>query len=163
MTPEQIAESALWAQWVGALAALGGVVVAVIFGILTFTNTRRSKDTQQRATLVAADKSTTGRKGLLAESAPVQWVVHHKGGEAWFLVNEGTAPAHSTSIEGLTDLDKRRLTHVVTIPETVPVAMPLPFTLVSRFSLSGPANIVVTYIDGPGGKLRQTVLLVPAE
>jgi hypothetical protein len=164
MTPEEIAESALAAQWVGAGAAAGSVVVAVIFGIVTLRTSNRAKDAQQRAAGTAAGApSSTSLASLVADVDPVVWVVRRARGEEWVLVNEGTESAYNVSIDGLTDLDKKRLTKVAPIPEVVEPGLTLSFTLVSRLTLSGPANVVVTYFDGPGGVLRTQVLLVPAE
>ncbi|UWF76883.1 MULTISPECIES: hypothetical protein [Microbacterium] len=84
----------------------------------------------------------------------------HRRGETWLLVNEGTVPALDVHVEGLTELDRRRLS-AAPRPLLAP-GEAVEFTLVSRLTLSGPANVVVTYrLDGDGAE-RRRVLQVPS-
>jgi hypothetical protein len=165
MSANEIALSALWAQWVGSIAALLGVGAAIIFGIVTLKTSNRSKDTQQRATLTAAvDPMDEDIRVAVAQMAKVHWAVRPKGGEYWLLVNEGSEQAWDVSIAGLTDIDQKRLISVAKIPNPVRPAGMISFELVSRLTLSGPANVVVSYSlmpDGSGREFRR-VLLVPA-
>jgi hypothetical protein len=165
MSANEIAVSVLWAQWVGSIAALLGVGAAVIFGIVTLKTSNRSKDTQQRATLTAAaNPMDEDIRAAVAQMTQVHWAVMPKGGERWLLVNEGSEQAWDVSIAGLTDIDQKRLISVANIPNPVGSAGAISFELVSRLTLSGPANVVVSYSlmpDGLGRDYRR-VLLVPA-
>jgi len=155
----------LAAQWVGSGAAVAAVLVAVLFGYLTLATSRRSKDAQERATLTAAtDDPNAPRTLLAAEDNPdrVRLVVRRQSGEKWLLVNEGPDVAYSVEIDGLTTLDKRRLTAIAGDPHSLGPTQGKEFVLVSRLTLSGPANIVVTFRVEPGGAVLRRVLLVPA-
>jgi len=155
----------LWAQWVGSVSAALAVLVAALFGYLTYANNRRSRDNQERASLAAASVEEAGaRAGLLPASGAkdVNFRIRHDAGETWLLMNEGPGTARDVRIEGLTKLDRQRLT--VTSSETTALepGEALEFVLVSRFTLSGPANVVVhCLLDPEGDDLRQ-VLQVPA-
>jgi hypothetical protein len=155
----------LAAQWVGSGAAVAAVLVAMVFGYLTLASSRRSKDAQERATLIAAtDARNTPRTLLAAEDDPerARLMVRHQSGEKWLLVNEGPDVAYSVEIDGLTALDKQRLTAIAGDPHSLGPAQTKEFVLVSRLSLSGPANIVVTFRVEAGGSVLRRVLLVPA-
>ncbi|MCR2785539.1 MULTISPECIES: hypothetical protein [unclassified Microbacterium] len=155
----------LGAQWVGALAALGSVVVAVVFGVITLGNNRRSKDTQERATLIAAFESPQQSQGVLPDRRSgdrVDFTVRSAGGERWLLLNEGPGTAFSVRIDGLTALDNDRLQPVTAGQGTIAPGDAREFGLVSRYTRSGPANIRVTYRLDPEGQELQRVLVVPA-
>lgn len=154
----------LAAQWVGSGAAVAAVLVAVLFGYLTLASSRRSKDAQQRATLVAALDDPNRPQSLLAErdSGRAEFSISRKGGETWLLVNQGPDIAYMVEIDGLTDLDKRRLAEVASEPGSLASGQAKEFVLVSRYTLSGPANVVISYRLEPGGSLLRRVLQVPA-
>lgn len=160
MTPFQ--EAALWPQWVSAVASLLAVAVAIVFGWLTLANNRRSKDAQDRATLAAVSSPShaDAARGIL-EAQRVGWEVESGGGEQWVLKNTGRATAHDVTIQGFTSLDQQRLTRD-TQPVTLGPTMSLRFTLVSRYTLTGPANLTVTFSQEEGGPQRQSVVRVPA-
>lgn len=154
----------LAAQWVGSGAAVAAVLVAVLFGYLTLASSRRSKDAQQRATLVAALDDPNRPQSVLAEhdAGRADFTIRQKAGETWLLVNEGPDIAYLVGIEGLTDLDKHRLQEIAQDPTSLGAGEAKEFVLVSRFTLSGPANVVVSYRLEPGGSELRRVLQVPA-
>lgn len=162
MTATDLELSALWAQWIGSIAAVGAVVVAVIFGYLTLANNRRSKDAQERAALIAATSPQGFRTSVLAEAPSVQWLVKANGDQQWLLINVGSRTAHDVEIKGLTELDERRLTMREPRLRTLTEGEAVEFGLVSRFTLAGPANLIVTYTEVPQGHSLQKVVLVPA-
>ena len=142
------------------------VLVAALFGYLTYANNKRSRDNQERASLAAAMSDGGGpRVGLLPtsrETSGVNFLVRHGGGESWLLMNNGSETARDLRIEGLTTLDKQRLTVDLPEPSVLEAGQACEFMLVSRLTLSGPANVVVHYrLDPDGPELRQ-VLQVPA-
>lgn len=96
------------------------------------------------------------------ESSRADFSVMHKAGETWLLVNNGPDVAYMVEIEGLTDLDKRRLLEVSLDPASLGEGQAKEFVLVSRLTLSGPANVVVSYRLEPGGSQLRRVLQVPA-
>ena len=163
MNATDLEVSALWAQWVGAGAAVGAVLVAVVFGYLTLANTRRSKDTQERATITAsAEPLSADFADAVVEVTRVHWRVEQAGGERWLLINEGSNTAHDVELSGLTALDQQRLTVDDPTPQTVGPTGVVGFVLVSRFTLSGPANVVVFFALESGGPKVQRVVRVPA-
>lgn len=142
------------------------VLVAALFGYLTYANNKRSRDNQERASLAAAMSDVGGpRVGLLPTSrgtGGVNFLVRHGGGESWLLMNDGPEAARDLRIDGLTALDKQRLTVDLPEPSVLEAGQACEFMLVSRLTLSGPANVVVHYrLDPDGPELRQ-VLQVPA-
>jgi hypothetical protein len=142
------------------------VLVAALFGYLTYANNKRSRDNQERASLAAAMNDVGGpRVGLLPtsrEPGGVNFLVRHRAGESWLLMNDGPETARDLRIEGLTTLDKQRLTVDLPEPSVLEAGQACEFMLVSRLTLSGPANVVVHYrLDPDGAELRQ-VLQVPA-
>lgn len=163
MTPYESAS--LWTQWIGSISAALAVVVAIVFGYLTLASNQRSKDAQQRATLAAAlAGSPHSSQTLLAGARPgtTRLSVRHKAGEAWLLVNDGPDTVYLVDIQGLTELDKKRLHETPRDPPTLAPGEAAEFSLVSRYTLSGPANVVVTYRLQPEGPPLQSVLQVPA-
>jgi len=98
---------------------VAAVLVAVLFGYFTLASNRRSKDAQQRATIVA---------GL--------------------------------DVAGMTDLDKKRLIEVAAEPASLWPGDAREFVLVSRLTLSGPANLVVRYRLQTGGSVLSSVSLI---
>jgi len=66
-------------------------------------------------------------------------------------------------VDGLTDLDKRRLIEVAADPASLGEGQAKEFVLVSRLTLSGPTNVVVLYQLEPGGSQLRRVLQMPAE
>ena len=156
--------SSLAAQWVGSSAAVAAVLVAVLFGYLTLASNRRSKDAQQRATLVAALDDPNRPQSILAQNEQVRadLSIRHKAGETWLLVNEGPDVVFVIDIEGMTDLDRRRLIEVASEPASLAAGDVREFVLVSRLTLSGPANVVVKYRLRPGGSVLSRVLQVPS-
>ncbi|MFS0866744.1 hypothetical protein AB3M83_05350 [Microbacterium sp. 179-B 1A2 NHS] len=155
--------ASLWAQWVGSGAAVAAVLVAIVFGYLTLLNNRRAKDAQQRASLAAASHRA-GPHALpgIRDAAGANFSVRHHAGDTWLLTNDGPGIAYAVEIRGFTDLDERRLRDVPTAPFTVRAGEASGFTLVSRYTLAGPANIVVTYRLDPDGAPTTIVLPVPA-
>lgn len=158
-------QSSLIAQWVGSGSAVAAVLVAVVFGYLTLANTRRSKDTQQRSTMVAAFEAPDSPESILGSNveAHTSFSIRQGRGESWLLINEGPDIAYSIQVDGLTDLDKRRLREVARDPGSLGVGDAKEFVLVSRLTLSGPANVVVSYSLEPGGPQLRRVLQVPAQ
>lgn len=156
--------SALWAQWVGAGAAVGAVLVAVVFGYLTLANTRRSKDAQERATITAAtDSAEPEFNARISDGQRLGWLVRRTNGESFALMNNSTLPVYDVRIEGLTDMDKQRLTIATPQPLTLEAGDAVEFVLLSRLTLSGPANLVLTYSIDPSGSQRvRRVVLVSA-
>lgn len=159
----------LWslaAQWVSAGAAVLAVLVAAVFGWLTLANNRRSRDTQERATLIAATEERTSPPSLVAgregPNDATLLTIRHQSGEHWLLVNKGSVACILDDVTGLTVQDTKRL--AIKTAEFSPLnpGEALEFILVSRLALSGPANIVATYRAQPGGSLVRQVLLVPA-
>ena len=100
---------------------------------------------------------------MAQQQEKVRFSVRSVGGESWQLVNDGTDSAFDVEVAGLTKLDVRRLTSVDPTPADVGAGDALSFTLVSRLTLSGPANVVVNYALSPGGPKARKVLLVPAD
>lgn len=144
----------LGAQWAVALAALGYGAVAVVLAVITLATSRRSKDTQQRATLTAASDHPNQSQSPLAENGDAgraSFTVRHKAGERWLLVNDGPNTAYGVQIEGLTELDNMRLQEVSSEPHSPRQGDAREFVLVSRLTLSGPANIRVSFRLEPGG------------
>lgn len=127
------ATSGLWAGWIGAIAAVVALGVAIYFGVRQF---RRPK---------------------------VGWSIRPNGGERWHLVNDGPGTVHDVRIVGLSDIDRTRLTEVTPPPNPLPQAGVVSFVLVSRLSISGPASIVVTYRLRAKGPDISEVVAVPAE
>ena len=171
MDANDIAQSALAAQWVSAWAAVAGVAVAGLFGFLTLFNFRLGKqnqrlgrDNQERSTWTAANESATSEfSDWMSQPSHTGWLITHTTGESYAVVNNSTTTAFGVRIEGLTDLDKRRLSVDAPQPRTLEPGEALEFVLVSRLSLSGPANLVVTFsIDAEGVHTVRKVLLVPA-
>lgn len=164
MTPYEA--GSLWAQWVGSSAGVAAVVVAGFFGFLTYANDRRSRDTQQRATLAAASlEDPAQRQSVLGQPENMGRValsVRHKEVETWLLVNNGPDVAYAIEIDGLTDLDKTRLLEVSAERASLAPTETKEFVLVSRLTLSGPANVVVSFRLEPGGPLLRRVVQVPA-
>jgi len=166
MTPEQIALSSLQAQWWGVAAAFLTVIVAAVFGYLTLLNNQRAQDAQNRATRTAVT-GTPRRPGRLRQaglrSAPteVAWAVQ-TAGDQWILVNEGAATAHDVRLTGYTDLDQRRLSVADGAPRTLAPGEALAFSILSRFTVRGPANVVVTFAFEPGAEPARQTLLVPS-
>jgi len=155
----------LGAQWVSAGAAVFAVFVAAVFGWLTLVNNRRSKDTQERATLIAATDKQDAPQSLRAsrdETNGARLTVRHNLGERWQIVNEGPATCIIDDVAGLTTLDKKRLEVVAAEPDSLSPGETKEFILLSRLTLTGPANIVVSFRLEPGGSLLRQVLLVPA-
>ena len=105
--------ASLWAQWVGSISAALAVLVAAVFGYLTYANNRRSRDNQERATLAAAmEGAGPARAGLLPSSGSEDgpgFRIRGAGGDRWLLVNEGPETAWGVRVDGLTALDKQRL------------------------------------------------------
>jgi hypothetical protein len=157
--------ASLWAQWVGSGSAAAAVVVAALFGYLTLASNSRSKDAQQRATMVAALDDPNRPQSVLAEreSGTADFRIERRSGETWLLINHGPDAAYMVDIEGLTDLDKRRLQEVALDPASLSPGQAKEFVLVSRYTLSGPANVVVSYRLEPGGSQLRRVLQVPAQ
>jgi ABC-type enterochelin transport system substrate-binding protein len=141
------------------------VFVAAVFGWLTLVNNRRSKDTQERATLIAATDKQDAPQSLRAsrdETNGARLTVRHNLGERWQIVNEGPATCIIDDVAGLTTLDKKRLEVVAAEPDSLSPGETKEFILLSRLTLTGPANIVVSFRLEPGGSLLRQVLLVPA-
>lgn len=163
MTPYEAAS--LWAQWVGSISAALAVFVAGLFGYLTYANNKRSRDNQERATLAAAmSGGGESRAGILptGSSRGAEFAIRGLGAEQWLLVNEGPESASGVRLEGLTTLDQQRLRGSAEGPVDLGPGQAHEFVLRSRFTLSGPANVVVTYrLQGGGSELRR-VLQVPA-
>ena len=163
VTPYEAAS--LWAQWVGSISAALAVFVAALFGYLTYANNKRSRDNQERATLAAAmDGRSESRAGVLPTSSArgADFVLRGSGAEKWLLVNEGPESALGVRLEGLTTLDRQRLQGAAEGPFDLGPGQAHEFVLVSRFTLSGPANIVVFYRLQDGGSELRRVLQVPA-
>lgn len=85
----------LAAQWAGSSVAVAAVLVAVLFCYLTLASSRRSKDVQQRATIVAALDDPYQPQSILGEgdAGHADSTIRHKAGKAWLLVNEGPGVA----------------------------------------------------------------------
>ena len=177
MDAKELAQSALDAQWLSAWATVAGAVVAGLLAVATFFNSVRgwrnkklgeqnlilSEDNQERATLTAAaDPISEDVATLVGNMNRIRWTVRHGTGESWLLLNEGTDTAYDVHIEGLTALDKQRLTTDPVEPSTIGSAEAVVFVFVSRFTLSGPGNVVVSYASEPGGAELRKVVLVPA-
>ena len=164
VTPYEAAS--LWAQWVGSISAALAVFVAALFGSLTYANNRRSRDNQERATLVAAMDGDAGepRSGILPLERVgdgAEFVVRSDGAQRWLLVNSGSRTARDVQVSGLTALDRERLSGTSDPGDLAP-GQSRGFGLVSRFASSGPANIVVRYRLEAGGPELRRVLQVPA-
>ncbi|UXW85106.1 hypothetical protein NFX31_12890 [Microbacterium azadirachtae] len=134
MTPSPadlaVATSSLWAGWIGAIAAVIGIGVAIYFGVR-----RRGK---------------------------VNWSTRPNGGERWDLVNDGPGTVYDVRVAGLGEIDQRRLTVTPPPRATLAQAGAVTFDLVSRLSISGPANVVVTYRRRARGPELQEVVPVDA-
>jgi hypothetical protein len=155
--------ASLTTQWITAIATVIAVFVAALFGWLTWLNTRRSKDAQDRATYAAVDTSgplPADFAQAVAEVGLVNWEVLHSSGENWFLRNSGNSTAHDVTIEGLTAIDKKRL-KAASLGTLGPTMMG-EFQMVSRLSISGPGNAVVTFRLDPDGTPSQRTVRVPA-
>jgi len=164
VTPYEAAS--LWAQWVGSISAALAVFVAALFGYLTYANNKRSRDNQERATLAAAmgEDAAARRSGILPlerVGGGPEFVVRRDRAEHWLLVNEGSETALDVQLTGLTTLDRQRLSGAVGPNDLAPGQF-REFGLVSRFTSSGPANVVVRYRLEAGGAELSRVLQVPA-
>jgi len=164
VTPYEAAS--LWAQWVGSISAALAVFVAALFGYLTYANNKRSRDNQERATLAAAmgEDAATRRSGILpleGAGGGAEFVIRRDRPEHWLLVNEGSQTARDVRLEGLTALDRQRLSGTSDPSDLAPGQF-REFGLVSRFTSSGPANVVVRYRLEAGGAELSRVLQVPA-
>jgi hypothetical protein len=159
MNPDEIAASSLWTQWLGLGVSLVVGGVGIYFARLAHITSRLSRDNQERSTLTAADAL-----GLLPSPSVIPsiiWSISPAGGESFSLVNRGHETAYDVNVDGLTELDKKRLTVTNPTPSLEPFAA-LTFVLVSRLSLSGPANLVVKHSTEPGGTRIGNVLVVHA-
>jgi hypothetical protein len=159
MNPDEIAASSLWTQWLGLGVSLVVGGVGIYFARLAHITSRLSRDNQERSTLTAADAP-----GILPSPSVVPsiaWSISPTTGESYSLVNRGFETAYDVTVDGLTELDKKRLTVDNPTPSLEPFAA-LAFVLVSRFSLSGPANLVVKHSTEPGGTRIGNVLVVHA-
>jgi hypothetical protein len=158
--------ASLWAQWVGSISAALAVLVAAVFGYLTYANNRRSRDNQERATLAAAmEDSGRPRAGLLPSSRDddgLEFGIRRANGNRWLLVNKGPETAWDVRIEGLTALDRQRLDPGGEEQGPLEAGGDREFGLVSRLTLSGPANVVVSYRRRPDGPELRRVLQVPS-
>ena len=161
MTPYEIEYSGLVAQWVGAVAPGLAVLVAIVFGAITLATSRRSKDTQERATLTAAEPLTADFAQAVLAVSRVNWEVRHHSGDTWLLTNTGNNTAHNVMLAGMTEVDRKRLTPLPD-PETVGPTGSLAFTLMSRFTLSGPANVIVSFSLESDQERLQQIVRVPA-
>lgn len=92
----------------------------------------------------------------------VNFTIRKKAGETWLLVNEGPSIVYMVEIEGLADLDKRRLLEVDVDPMSLGVGQAKEFVFASRYTLSGTGNVVVSYHIEPGGSTYRLVVEVPA-
>jgi hypothetical protein len=140
------------------------VLVAVVFGWLTLATSKRSKDNQERATYAAADSDapmTAEFADAVREVRQVDWVVLPDRGESWILKHVGGTTAYKVHVSGLTELDQRRLKVVADAGDIGPTGV-VPFTFVSRLSLSGPGNIVVAFHVDEFGPQHRRVVRVPA-
>jgi hypothetical protein len=154
--------SALIAQWVESIAAVAAVFIALLFGVLTLTTSRRSKDTQERATLTAAsDPMSADFAEAVVAASKVHWRVERNAGERWLLIHDGSTTAYEVELAGLTSLDAKRLTEIPDRQDVGPTGA-LAFTLVSRLTLSGPANVVVTFALERGDQRVRQIVRVPA-
>ena len=138
----------LLTQVITTVATAAAVVVALVFGWLTLANSRRSKDNQDRATFAAASLEAP----ISAEFAEVvvglsrvNWEVSHQGGENFLLRNAGSETAHGVAIFGLTDGDKERLVKAAGDIGSLGPTEVVGFVYTSRFTRSGPGNIVVAF------------------
>ena len=115
--------------------------------------------------MVAALDDPNRPQSVLAEreSGTADFRIERKNGETWLLINQGPDVAYMVDVEGLTDLDKRRLHKVALDPASLSPGQAKEFVLVSRYTLSGPANVVVSYRLEPGGSQLRRVLQVPAQ
>ncbi|TDW28699.1 hypothetical protein [Cryobacterium psychrophilum] len=167
MTPEQIALSSLQAEWWGVAASFLTVIVAAIFGFLTLLNNRRALDAQNRAALAAvtAAPRRPGRlrqAALIPANAEVAWAIESVADGQWMLINAGTATAYDVALTGYTDLDQRRISVADGAPRTLAPGEALAFTVLSRFTLRGPANVVVTFAFESGAATVRQTLRAPA-
>lgn len=153
----------LAASWVGSGAAVASVIIAAVFGYLTLANSRRSKRALDTATYAAAQEPAhaDGRGVLPMGPIPVRWRIEHAGGQGWLLINDGTADAFDVSMQGLTATDRQRLTSAEEAG-VVPAASALGFVYVSRLTLDGPGNLVVSWRFGPEAVEQSKVLRIPS-
>jgi hypothetical protein len=153
----------LAAQWVGSGAAVAAVGVAIAFGIITLRTSRQSKDAQERSAVTAAAEQSEQDFNAVFNQQSTEFQVDHIGGENFTVMNHTVVTMYDLRVEGLTDQDKRRLTVTTPLPvAALESGQTVEFVLVSRFTLSGPANLVVTYaIDADGIHRARKVLLVP--
>lgn len=161
MTPYESAS--LVTQWISAVASVLAVLVAVIFGWLTLINNRRSKDAQDRATYAAAGSSTVGPAGVeprTGQAGLPDWELERQGDATWLLKNAWPSVAYDVTVQGLTELDNRRLM-VPSDRVTLEPAATLGFEFRPRLSLPGPGNIVVRFATEEGGPTSTRVLRVP--
>lgn len=77
-------------------------------------------------------------------------------------MNDGTVDAVDVDLQGLTETDRRRLGAPVHAGTLAPSEQ-LEFPFASRFTLSGPGNIVVSWRTASDDTAQRTVLRVPAE
>jgi hypothetical protein len=156
--------ASLVTQIITTAATVAAVLVALIFGWLTLRNSRLSKDNQERATYAAADSDAPMPAEFaqaVREVRQVDWVVERERGESWLLRQVGGSAAYDVHVAGLTELDQRRLKVVADAGDIGPTGV-VPFTYVSRLSLSGPGNIVVTFRVEKDGPESRRVVRIPA-
>jgi len=82
--------ASLVTQWITTIATVAAVLVALVFGWLTLSNSRRSKDNQDRATYAAAtpDQPLSGDFADAVKAAiDVGWDVTHDAGENYLLMS----------------------------------------------------------------------------
>jgi hypothetical protein len=169
MSDHDIAVWGLAAQWAGVVVAILSIGVAALFGALTLRNSRGVRDAQERASLTAAGNGggpgsrpeAHDRAADRGDHEQVVWTVTGTGGGAWILRNGGSVAAHDVTLAGYTETDRRRLTEAPPVGEVL-AGGTIPFTLVSHFTVSGPANVVVRYRLAAGGDERQQIVQVPA-
>jgi hypothetical protein len=138
--------ASLVTQWITTVATVAAVLVALVFGWLTLANSRRSKDNQDRATYAAATQEPVSAEFAEAVKgvSDVSWQVIHEAGENYILRHTGSISARHVVISGLTLTDQSRLEIKGNVGDVGPTGV-VPFVFRSRFSQSGPGNVVVSF------------------
>lgn len=162
------------AAWVSAAAGVAAVLVAALFGYLTWNNSRRSKDAQQRASFALQEEETAqdSRDAMLelirnlgansdrpqpeASPATVRWRLEKGNGDQWLAVNTGNATAYNVRVAGLTDLDNQDITPIDDEGHEIEAGDRLPFYFGRTFASPAVSTAVISWQDSPDGPVRSS-------
>ncbi|MCJ1709538.1 hypothetical protein [Microbacterium sp. VKM Ac-2923] len=150
--------ASLLAQWVGSGAAVAAVGVAVVFGILTLSNSRRSIDAQERATAALdTDPHLAEMLSRGSQGDPVWAVEKRPTKDLWWLRNVSDHRVWNVRITGATTQDTERLRFDWSSdsePMTADPNAPIPFRTLNFWGAAAVPTIIVEWADEPDGQPR---------